>query len=64
MLLHAEILKVIKTKKIGIMIEIDQVATGLTLLSCFKRNQTMAKTCNIIGGNPSDPYEVCRFLHK
>jgi DNA-dependent RNA polymerase len=60
MLLHAEILKVIKTGKTGVMIEIDQVASGVTILSCFIRNKIMARAANVIGGDASDPYEYCR----
>ena len=64
MLLHAEILKVIKTGRTGVMIEIDHVASGVTLLSYLIRNKEMARACNVLGGPDSDPYHYCRSKFK
>lgn len=44
MQLHAEILKVIKTGRTNVMVEIDQVASGVSLLSCFINNREMTLT--------------------
>ena len=64
MLLHAEILKAIKTGHTGVMIEIGQVASGVTLLSYLIRNKKMARVCNGVGGAASDPYEYCMLKFK
>lgn len=60
LLLFSEIIDVIKNKRTGVLIEIDQVASGVTLLSCFIRNREMARVSNMIGGPASDPYDHCR----
>lgn len=42
------------------LLEIDQVASGVMLLSYFLRNKTMAEQSNVIGGSAADPYDYCR----
>lgn len=59
MTIHVEILKVIFTKKTGILIEIDQVASCVTTLSYFIWNKVMVKQCDAIGIEPNDPYDFC-----
>jgi hypothetical protein len=64
MLLHSEIHRVIKTGKTGICLEIDQVASGVMLLSYFLRNRKMAEKSNVLGGVFSDPYAYCQKQFK
>lgn len=59
MLLHAEILRVEKTGKTTVCLEIDQKASGVFLLANLLRNKKMAKKANVIGGVSSCPYTYC-----
>jgi hypothetical protein len=58
-LLHIEIGKTIKTRKTAMCIEIDAVASGLTILANFLRNKLMAIKSNVCGGEKSDTYQYC-----
>ena len=65
MLIHAELVKVIKTGKTGLMLEIDQTASGVMFLSYLLRNKKMAEKSNALGGAQSCPYTYCmdKFKH-
>jgi hypothetical protein len=64
MFLHGEILRVFDTGETGMCLEIDQVASGVMLLSYLLRNRTMAECANALGGPQSDPYDYCKKNFK
>jgi hypothetical protein len=59
MLLHTEILNCFITKKTATPIEIDQKASGITLLALLVRNKPLAEQCNIINMENRDVYVYC-----
>jgi hypothetical protein len=60
MLLHAEIGNALETRFTAVPIEIDQKASGITLLALLTRNKPLADKCNIINRENNDIYVYCQ----
>jgi len=60
MCLHMELLKVEKTNKTAVNIEIDQSASGAVFLAYLLKNKKLAKVCGLLSKKDSSPYDYLK----